>query len=199
MLPNQPLQRTGLRPAAERQDVIQTPVRRTSAIILTTFFVGASIVAARRPALAAKGIASKRARTTVVQVHRPTVIVFMPSQWALDAKSDDGAVEMIAHVRFAVDDVNKCKGATPIAVEMVFGDRLAVTLDGRRKAIDLSLKFPDSAGAYLLRSGKKSCAISTPKDTAFLGDILSHAVGEFFDVPGCLQKGMSDVCGAGAG
>ena len=117
----------------------------------------------------------------------------------LESKSDQGAVEKIAHVRFAVDDVNRCKGATRIAIRMVFADRLALTLDGRRTAIDLSHKFPDSAGAYLLRSGKKPCAIATPNDTASLGDILSEAVGEFFEVPGCLQKGISDVCGASAG
>jgi hypothetical protein len=175
---------------AERQHVIRTQVKRTSAIILTTLVVAATIVATRTTALAAKDIASRRAKTTVVvEVHRPTVIVFMPSQWALDAKSDEGAVEEIAHVRFAVDDVNKCKGTTAIAVRMVFADRLALSLAGHRTVIDLSRKFPDSAGAYLLKLGKKPRALATPKDTAGLGDILSRAVGEFFDVPGCLHEG----------
>jgi hypothetical protein len=163
---------------------------RTTAIILAALFLAATTGAAgRTSALAAEKITSKRARTTVVQVHRPTVIVFVPPKWALDAKSDHGAVEMIAHVRFAVDDVNKCKGATGIAVRMVFADRLALTLDGQRTVIDLARTFPDSAGAYLLRSGKEPRAIATPNDTAGLGDILSRAVGEFFDVPGCLHEG----------
>jgi hypothetical protein len=163
---------------------------RITTNILATLFVAATAVATgRRTALAAEKITSKRARTTVVQVHRPTVIVFVPPKWELDAKSDAGAVEMIAHVRFAVDDVNKCKGATDVTVRMVFADRLALSLDGQRTVIDLSSKFPDSAGAYLLRSGKKPRAIATPNDTAGLGDILSHAVGEFFDVPGCLHAG----------
>jgi hypothetical protein len=173
---------------------------RIPTIVLATLLVVATpVTAGRTSARAAEKSASKPTRTTVVHVDRPTVIVFAPPQWAVDSKSDEGAVEMIAHVRFAVDDVNRCKGATRIAVQMVFADRLALTLDGRRTAIDLSRKFPDSAGAYLFRSGKKPCAISTPKDTAFLGDILSHAVGEFFDVPGCLQQGLSDVCRASAG
>jgi hypothetical protein len=164
-------------------------VRRTSASILTTLVVAVTIVATRTTALAAKDSASRRGKTTVVEVHRPTVIVFMPSQWALDAKSDEGAVEMIAHVRFAVDDVNKCRGTTAIAVRMVFADRLALSLDGHRTVIDLSRKFPDSAGAYLLKVGKKPRTLATPKDTAGLEDILSRAVGEFFDVPGCLHEG----------
>lgn len=138
-------------------------------------------------------------RTTVIDVRRPAVIVFAPSQWELDSESQAGVLEMVAHVRFAVDDMNRCKGATQIAVQMVFADRLALTFDGRRKVIDLSRKFPDSAGAYLFRPGRKPCSIATPGDTAFLGDILSEAVGEVFDVPMCLQKGMSKVCGANAG
>lgn len=147
----------------------------------------------------APGIAAKRSET-IVRVDRPTVIVFAPPQWKEDAKSSEGAVETIAHVRFAVDDVNRCKGSTPIDVRMVFADRLTVTLDGRRRVIDLSSKFPDSAGAYLFKPGKTPCALATPNDTAFLGDRLSQAVGQFFEVPVCLQKGWSGpACAAGAG
>lgn len=138
-------------------------------------------------------------RTTVVDVRRPTVIVFVPPQWAQDAKSSEGTVEMIAHVRFAVGDVNKCKGTTRIAVRMVFADRLALTLDGKRSVIDLSSKYPDSAGAYFFRPGKKPCSFATPNDTAFLGYKLSQAAGEFFEVPGCAQQGVPDVCTPGAG
>jgi hypothetical protein len=169
---------------------------RISTTVLATLAVATAVTAGRASTRAAEKSASKAARTTVVRVDRPTVIVFAPPQWALDSKSDEGTLETIAHVRFAVDDVNRCKGTSRIAVGMVFADRLEVTLDGRRKVIDLSRKFPDSAGAYLLRPGKKPCAISTPRDTAFLGDLLSQAVGEFFDVPRCLQQGMSEVCRA---
>jgi hypothetical protein len=167
-------------------------------IVPVLLIVAALATAEHTPARQAEKSVSKPART-VVHVDRPTVIVFAPPQWVEDAKSNEGAVEMIAHVRFAVEDVNRCRGETPIAVRMVFADHLTVTLDGGRKAIDLSRNFPDSAGAYLFRTGKKPCMIATPMDTAFLGYILSHAVGEFFQIPGCLQEGLSDVCRASAG
>ena len=106
---------------------------------------------------------------------------------------------MIAHVRFAVGDVNKCKGPARIAVRMVFANQLAVTLDGQRRVIDLAGKLPDSAGAYLFKPDKKPCALATPGDTALLGDKLSQAVGEFFQVSECLQEGWSAaVCPATA-
>ena len=83
---------------------------------------------------------------------------------------------------------------------MVFADRLDVDIDAHHDKIDLARRFPDSAGAVLLKPGTKACAIATPKDTAFLGTLLSHAVGKFFDVPTCLQQGMSDdPCGVGGG
>jgi hypothetical protein len=174
--------------AAEREIVIRTQMTRGSTTMLAILFATATTVAtSRRSAVAAERVAAKRAKTTVVEVHQPTVIVFAPPQWELDAKSDKGAVEMIAHVRFAVDDVNKCKGPNAITVRMVFADRLDLTLDGQHMAIDLSRTFPDSAGAYLLKSGKKPLAIATPKDTAGLGDILTRAVGGFFDILGCLH------------
>lgn len=132
---------------------------------------------------------SKRRTTAVVQVHGPTVVVFAPPRWELEAERDPGAVEELAHVRFAVADVNSCKGTTALTVLLVFASRLALRLDGRRTVIDLSRKFPDSPGAYLLKPGKKPRALVTPNDAAGLGDILSRAVGEFFGVPGCLRAG----------
>jgi hypothetical protein len=63
-----------------------------------------------------------------------------------------------------------------------------VTLAGRRTTIDLSRRFPDSAGAYLFKPGRRPRALSTPDDTAFLGDIVSATVGEFFDVQACRAK-----------
>src|SRR5450432_183578 len=134
-------------------------LRACAAPFATVITLAASVWRSPLDARGAERRASKSTQTTVVRVDRPTVIVFAPPQWALDSKSDEGTVEMIAHVRFAVDDVNRCKGVTRISVQMVFADRLALTLDGRRTAIDLSRKFPDSAGAYLFRSGKKPCAI----------------------------------------
>jgi hypothetical protein len=161
---------------------------RPSTIILAMLVAATTAAAERKSALAAEKVAPKHARTTAVQVDRPTVIVFVPPQWALDAKSDAGAVESIAHVRFAVDDLKKCKGTADVDVRMVFADRLALSFEGKRTLIDLSRQFSDSAGAYLLRSGKKPRAIANSDDTAGLGDILSRAVGEFFDVPGCLHE-----------
>jgi hypothetical protein len=165
-------------------------------VLATLLVVATPVTADHASALAAAKGASKPAKTTVVDVDRPTVIVFAPPRWVVESNSDKGAVEMIAHVRFAVEDVNNCKGASPISVRMVFADRLAFSFEGRRTVVDLSRKFPDSAGAYLVRPGRKPCAIATPNDTAFLGDLLSRAVGEFFDVPGCREKGSSDVCRA---
>jgi hypothetical protein len=180
--------------AAERQVVSRTQMTRIS---LAAAFLLVVAVPATAEHASALGAEKSKPSQTVVHVDRPTVIVFAPPQWKEDAS--EGGVETIAHVRFAVDDVNRCRGETPIDVRMVFADRLAVTLDGRRKVIDLSRRFPDAAGAYLFKPGKTPCAFATPNDTAFLGDKLSQAVGQFFEVPACLQKGWSrPVCG-GAG
>lgn len=175
-------------------------MKRISPSAVTCLVIAVSTaIAAHTLAHGAEKLASKRSQT-VVHVDRPTVIVFAPPQWEQDAKSSEGAAETIAHVRFAVDDVNGCKGSAPIEVRMVFADSLAVTVDGRRKVIDLSRKFPDAAGAYLFAPRKKSCVLTTPNDTAFFGDKLSQAVGQLFQVPACLQKGWSGtVCAAGAG
>ena len=139
----------------------------------------------------------KRNGPTTIRARRSTVVVFAPRRWAAEAKTNEGTAELVAHVSFAVEDVKRCKGATSIDVRMVFADRLVLAVDGQHHDVDLSSKFPDAAGAYLLKPDGKMCVITTPKDTAFLGDLLSHAVGEFFDVQACLQQGMSDPCGGG--
>jgi hypothetical protein len=164
---------------------------------------GAHIAASKAdhpPALAIRRSTPKVARTTVIPPDSPSVVVFAPAQWELDAKSDEGTREEIAHVRFAVGDVNRCKGAARIRVRMVFSERLVLPRDHGRTEIDLSSRFPDSAGAYLFRPGKKPCVLATPNDTAFLGEKLSQAVGEFFEVPECLQEGwlFNSVCTAGS-
>jgi hypothetical protein len=133
-----------------------------------------------------------------IRVRRPTVVVFAPARWATEAKTNEGMSEMVAHVWFAIGDVKECKGATPIDVRMVFADHLEIDIDGQHDDIDLATRFPDSAGAYLLKPGKKMCVITTPNDAAFLGDLLSHAVGTFFEIPACLREGMSDPCGGEA-
>ena len=168
--------------------------------LATLIMVSASATLDWTPVVAAEKSPSKRVRTTTVHVRGPTVIVFVPPSWEVEAKAHEGAREMIAHVRFAVEDVNKCKGSARISVRMVSADQLALTLDGQRRVIDLAGKFPDSAGAYLFKPGKKPCAIATSDDTAFLGTKLSQAVGEFFEVSVCLQEGWSSaVCPAIAG
>jgi hypothetical protein len=165
----------------------------SAAFVLVALLAGVGY----RSVLGAEKHASGRPRTTVVNGARPTVIVFAPPEWARAAGSDEGTVEMLGHIRFAVGDVNKCKGAKRIAVRMVLTDRLAVNLGGKRLNIDLAQESPDVAGAYLFRPGRKPCAITVPNDTAFLGDKLSQAVGEFFEVPGCLQQGWpTPVCPA---
>jgi hypothetical protein len=142
---------------------------------------------------------TKRGGSVSIRARRSTVVVFAPASWATDAKTDPGTVEMVAHVSFAVGDLKRCKGVAPIDIRMVFADRLEVNISGRHDDIDLARRFPDSAGAVLLKPGKKICAFATPHDTAFLGDLLTHAAGKFFDVATCLQQGMSDPCGEGGG
>jgi hypothetical protein len=174
--------------------------RITATSLATLIMVPVCATVDCTPVLAAERNPSTRVRTTTLHVRAPTVIVFVPPSWGMAAKANEGEREMIAHIRFAVGDVNKCKGLARIAVRMVFADQLAVTLDGQRTVIDLAGKFPDSAGAYLFKPGKKPCAIATSDDTAFLGTKLSQAVGEFFEVSECLQEGWSSaVCPASAG
>lgn len=173
---------------------------RIPLISLTALVFVSASTAADCPSALATAKATKRTRTAVIHVDRPAVIVFAPPQWERDAKSDEGTREMVAHVRFAVGDVNRCKGAARIAVRMVFADHLALTGDGRDRDIDLSSRFPDSAGAFLFKPGKEPCSLATPRETDFLGDTLSQAVGEFFGVRACLQEGWSGpVCHGGAG
>jgi hypothetical protein len=167
--------------------------------LATLIVVAAFATVDCRSAAAAEKNPSRRVRTITVKVRGPTVVVFLPPSWGVAAKTDGGAREMVAHVRFAVGDVNKCRGPARIAVRMVFADRLALTLDGQRSVIDLAAKHPDSAGAYLFKPGKKPCAVSTPHDTAFLGDTVSQAVGEFFQVSECLREGWSSMVCPGAG
>jgi hypothetical protein len=173
-------------------------MKKILAAALATLITLGGSVAVDNTLTAAKGLNIRREnRPTTIRARRPTVVVFAPASWAADAKTSQETAEMVAHVSFAVEDVKRCKGAAVLDVRMVFADRLLVEIDGRHDGIDLARKFPDTAGAYLLKPGKKTCAIATPKDTAFLGDLLSHAVGTFFAVPACLKKGMSDPCEGG--
>ena len=184
--------------AAERQVVSRTQMTSVLTAILALLVTVAGSNS-HKNAVAADTGRTKHGGSVSIRARRSTVVVFAPASWATDAKTDPGTVEMVAHVSFAVGDLKRCKGVTPIDIRMVFADRLEVNISGRHDDIDLARRFPDSAGAVLLRPGKKICAFATPHDTAFLGDLLTHAAGKFFDVATCLQQGMSDPCGVGGG
>jgi hypothetical protein len=181
--------------------VIETEMRFAAVLGLAVVVV-ASGASARAPTPQESGArAAKTARAPVrahIRVRGPQVVLFAPSRWCSDAPTDHASEELLAHVRFAVDDLNRCKGDAKIGVRIICADTLTVEFEGRRNTFNLSRKdLQEEAGAYLFKSGRRPCAIRGMPGA--LGDLVSAGVAEFFGVPACVQEGMSDVCREGAG
>src|SRR5947209_8250369 len=122
----------------------------------------------------------------VIKVTQPMIIGFFPPSTD-KAQSDDGMIEGIAHLRFAIEDAVKCINDSGKSVEttIIVGRLLVIEQHSRRRSIRLPAQWPESVGVYLLAPGKRPRVVYAREyPSAFRSSLLPQA-GKYFGAARC--------------
>jgi hypothetical protein len=158
-------------------------VRAASAVICIA--VGVAIPSLADNATRDQGVA--------IAVTGPLVIGFFPptTQTEMD-DADSGFSEAIAHVCFALEDINKCLAALRPTIRLEL--TRSITLQGAKKSftIPLATDWQHSIGVILASPDKKPQIVYAEAGPSTLLYLGPDAAAEYFRVPACRVTKLGD-------
>jgi|GEM_PF-4365129 len=125
---------------------------------------------------------ARRPGVTVIDGTRAAIVAFAPTD-TLRA-SDDGAIEGIAHARFALEDTLKCLGTRNIDYRFIFADRLQVVAGGVQ-ADYRGRQLGQGFGAVLVAPGQAPRLVVSRDGPSLLQQSLPQAAGALWGESAC--------------
>ena len=118
------------------------------------------------------------------------IIGFFPPSTDAELRTDDGTIEGLAHLRFAIEDAVKCVAEDGKIVDaaIVLTNELIVQQGSGRRRIPLARRWPESAGAYLLAPGKDPRAVYVRDYPSTFGITLIPEAAVYFGAETCRRK-----------
>jgi hypothetical protein len=132
--------------------------------------------------------ASAQARSDVViDVTGPLVIGFFPP-FTKTEESEDGVIEGLAHMRFALDDIAECIADTSTTYRLDV-TRSIVLRDGKRvQRVTLPRDWGHAVGIILVAPGRSRRTVFAPEGPSTLIQLGPAAAAEYFGKPACRRE-----------
>lgn len=142
----------------------------------TCRLVGAPLVAILASASAAN------LPTQSIEVRDPSVIAFVPSE--LDGSQDEGSIEAVAHLRFAVEDTIKCLRPKRLTVHFYYADRISLR-NGKANDLLQVHQLGQGVGAILVEPGRRAQVIYSVEGPSTLLYLLPQAAAKYWGGRSC--------------
>lgn len=117
-----------------------------------------------------------------ITISGPTIIAFVP----VDTKGqqDDGSIEGIAHMHYAMQDTCKCLSPKKVAFQFWFADRLVIHSGLGQTTFEVG-KFGQGFGAILVEPGRTAKVVFSVDGPSTLQYLLPQAAFEYWQASGC--------------
>jgi hypothetical protein len=136
-------------------------------------------------------VAGQRARPgqgpVTVNVTGPVILGFFPP-YSESEEKEDGIIEGIAHVRFALEDIDRCFGDGAAIYRLDVTKSVTLRAGGRVERIRIPDDWAHSVGIILVRPGRRSRTVYATDGPSTLQWLGPQAAGEYFDAPRCSRK-----------
>jgi hypothetical protein len=123
-------------------------------------------------------------KTQQVEVRARSIIAFAPSK--LKDSKEDGAVEAVAHLRFAVEDTYRCLQPMKLSVSFFYADRIALRT-GKTSEILQVHQLGQAVGAVIVEPGRKPEVIYSTDGPSTLQLLLPQAAAKYWGLKACEQ------------
>jgi hypothetical protein len=123
-------------------------------------------------------------KTHQVEVRTRSIIAFAPSE--LKDSEDDGAIEAVAHLTFAVEDTYKCLQPMKLSVSFYYADRIALRTGKTRELLQVH-KLGQAVGAVIVEPGRKPEVIYSTDGPSTLQYLLPQAAAKYWGIKACEQ------------
>jgi hypothetical protein len=121
-----------------------------------------------------------------VPVAGPTIIAFVPSE--VRDQKDEGSIEGVAHVQFAMQDTAKCLGTKQVKFEFEFADTIVLKSGNQSTTIQVG-SLGQGFGAVLAEPGRQAKVVFTEIGPSTLLYLLPRAAAEYWHVEACKTDG----------
>jgi hypothetical protein len=122
-----------------------------------------------------------------VNVTGPVILGFFPP-YAESEEKEDGVIEGLAHLRYALEDIGRCFG-DGTAIYRLDVTRSVTLRDGRRvERIRIPEDSAHAVGIILVRPGRPSRTIYATDGPSTLQRLGPQAAAQYFDAAGCSRK-----------
>lgn len=123
-------------------------------------------------------------KTQQVDVRARSIIAFAPSE--LKDSQEEGAIEAVAHLRFAVEDTYKCLQPMKLSVSIYFADRIALRTGKSRDLLQVH-QLGQAVGAVIVEPGRKPEVIYSTDGPSTLQYLLPQAAAKYWGIKACEQ------------
>jgi hypothetical protein len=126
-------------------------------------------------------------RNAVIHVTKPMIVGFFPPSTDAALQTDNGTIEGMAHLSFAIEDALKCilDSGKRVEATIIMASSLVIEQNSERRRIRLSRRWPESVGAYLLAPGKRPRAVVASNYPSLLGETLLPEAAAYFMADKC--------------
>ena len=124
--------------------------------------------------------------TTVVVIHGPTAIGVFPPVSKAEVDHDDGGLrEGMAHVQFALEDLEKC--LSPRAVTTRFENTRSVTIRDGSEAhvVPFARDWQHAVGIVIVTPGRPPLVVLASAGPSSLLETAPQAASRYFSEPKC--------------
>lgn len=123
-------------------------------------------------------------KTQQVEVRARSIVAFAPSE--LKDSEEEGAIEAVAHLRFAVEDTYKCLQPMKLSVSFYYADRIALRSGKVRELLQVH-QLGQAVGAVIVEPGRKPVVIYSTEGPSTLQHLLPQAAAKYWGVKACEQ------------
>ena len=123
-------------------------------------------------------------KTQPVDVRSRAIIAFAPSE--LRDSQADGAIEAVAHLRFAVEDTFKCLQPMKLSLSFYYADRIALRTAKGRELLQVH-KLGQAVGAVIVEPGRRPEVIYSVEGPSTLQHLLPNAAAKYWGIKACEQ------------
>jgi hypothetical protein len=111
-----------------------------------------------------------------------SIIAFVPP--TLKNSEDEGAIEGVAHLRFAVEDTYKCLQPMQIAVKFLYADQVSLRNGANSQVVQVHL-LGQAVGAILVEPGRSAETVFSVNGPSTLQFLLPQAASKYWQVKAC--------------
>lgn len=116
----------------------------------------------------------------------PAIIVFAPSE--LEGQKDDGAIQGVAHMHYAMEDTAKCLSPKKVTFQFWFADHLIVRIGDKITTFEVG-KLGQGFGAVLIEPGLPPKVVYSTEGPSTLQFLLPQAAFELWHIKVCKKVG----------